>query len=85
MRGENIIKNIKFIDSPLFKNIIPICLYENSKLSKYKNPPRIILDMYKYNRFINVYFIVLYPNVIKIIKILIIIIMISNNNSNIFI
>lgn len=71
--GENTIKNIKFILRPLLKNIIPICLYENSKFNKYKKPPSIMLDIYKYNKFTKVYFIFLYPNVINTIKILIII------------
>lgn len=71
------------MDRPLLKNIMPICLYENSKLSKYKKPPRIILDIYKYSIFTNVYFIVLYPNVVKIIKILISIL--NTNNKKLFI
>ena len=71
--GDVINKNIKLILSPLLINIIPTCLYENSIFIKYKNPPSIMLAMYKYNKFTNVYFMLLNLKVIKHINILIII------------
>ena len=54
MIGENITKNIKLTDKPLFIKIKPTCVYENSIFKKYRKPPNIILAEYKNIKFFNV-------------------------------
>lgn len=60
--GDDTIIIIQLILKPLWKNINPLFLYDNSSFIKYKNPPNIMLVKYKYTKLLKKYLKFLNPN-----------------------